>query len=568
MKRYSPFAAIVALIVVLFPVVMACGPSAQPTATPKPPSATATAVSATPTRATAQPTATPAGPQPKYGGVVRGIIGGTPSTLDVQTYPAGDSAFFMMPMMNWLVQNYTAGNGVGPDLAQSWTISPDGQTFTFKLAPNVKWHDGTPLKAQDIVWNLNRIAFDKTAMPAAFSRANLATVKSVEAVDDGTVKITTTKSSGGLIDNLGAPGLVMLPPQVATADLIAYKQIMGSGPYKFKAWAPDNKLTLVKNEAYFKKDSAGRALPYLDGVELYVIPEGSAQLAAIRTGQVDVGNQDALYLPSQIDPVAKAVPGLGTRKLLPGYMRIVFNNRAPWDDFRLRYAVHLALDRVKIDKLSNEGLGEPYGLWNYATSKWRVPQATVATWPGYRTPKDADIAEAKRLFKEAGIDLETFKPPFPVSSRYENRVVPIVNDLKEGLGLKLDLQLIDNAVFSQLQSKREFGVAMDPYGPPLDEPYAAIAPFFLTGSPRNIAGWTDPKVDQALLDLDAELDAQKRLQKANAIEKMLVMEKAWIVPVGHYYRIMVWRPEVKNFLGSAFGQDGVGKRFEQVWLEK
>lgn len=564
------FGALIAIALVI----AACGGGEEPTPTPVPPTATARpAATATPVppTATPRPTPTPAHtptPAPRRGGILKTTITREPEGLDLHDRRSSANWSLMIPQMNWLVQNYQGGDGVGPDLAQSWTVSADGKVYTFSLVRNARWHDGRPVTAADIVYSLNRIAFDKSIPNAAY-RTTLAGLEKVEAVDDFTVRTTLSSVRASYIPSIGSIGNTMYPAHVPIDQFKQLKPV-GSGPFKFVSYERGVKATLTKNPDYFKTDKGGQKLPYLDGIELFLIADRTAQYAAFRTGQIHMpfAAFDPEILLGRDEQLPKDIPGVQTRVLMGGHARILFNNVPPWSDQRARRAINLAFNRKDYQDVFQQGKGTPFILLappKLGGGKWAFPEEEIAKLPGYRLDKKAeDIAEAKRLLQQAGINVQELKPVAKVRNIWENLAVPAVDQIKRSLGIEIKIVLEDSPTTLRTQATGQFELIIDANSYALDDPSQMFAPFVRTGGPANYAKWSDPELDALIDQIELTLDQAKRLDLTHRIELKL-LDLSWIVPLGSTVNLIAWSPNMRNFQGGG-AQDGPWLRYEDVWL--
>ncbi len=567
----SKLALVGILLVIVSLVIAACGgddTTSAPTSAPQPTATRAPAPIATPTPAV---TPTPTRPPIKRGGILNLAVSGDPTaSFDLYSRRTGADWVLLIPQMNYLVQNYQRADGVGADLAESWTVSSDGTVYTFALAKSAQWHDGKPVTADDVAASLTRLQSD-TSIAAPPYRYTVADVTKIEAVDTNTVRITLNKVSASFIPQIGSVGNVIYPKHVPIAQFAELKPI-GSGPYKMGTFTKGAEYKVTRNTTYFKKGSDGQALPYLDGLNFFVIPDITARITAFRTRRLDVHHvPGGTVTPSQLQAIKADIPDLVAFSGIPGHWRLYFNNVPPWNDPRARKAIHLAFDRPFFDQAVAEGEGDPFQLYNYSRKgggKWFVPDEVVSTWPGFRKDKDADIAEAKRLLVEAGVNPATLKLEVNTYNIYELGAVVAQQVLKRTLGIDATLKVEPTATGAQTLVQRAFAVYFDQNGPAVDDPKAAIDPFFLTGAAANYARWTDAEVDRLAKEVDSTLDTTRRRTLSNQLEQRLI-ELAWAPPVGGVVsRGQMAHAAVKNFKGHIQSQDGPGYRFEDIWLDR
>ena len=546
-------------------------PTNTPVAVPTPTRVAATTVAATstpaPTQAVAQ-TPTPQAATPKTGGTLRYVLFTAPPNFDIHTARAL-AAGVMLPLSNWLVQNTKpyyqgGGSGISPDLAERWEVSPEGKVYTFSLVKNAKWHDGKPVTAKDVVFTYNRIGSDQTLV-AAPTRATFNVVDKMEAVDDYTVRITLKRVSASFLALLGDHENVIYP-QHAVDQMLAFKPV-GSGPFKLTAYQKDVKVTEERNTDYFKKDPQGRALPYLDRLEGYVIVDDSAKTAAFRAGQVDIMDPIIRITESKYQEIKSSMPDIVGTPLYNGWLFWGFRNKPPFDDVRVRKALSLAMDRQDWNKITNEGQGDPYILYQNSGGQWTVPREQVSTWPGYRQPKDADIAEAKRLLQEANFD---FSKPINVEygPTYPDQPIVAGDILRRNLGITTVFKRVDRGIFTQDQRAGNFDILYDGNSAGVDDPVSIFPTYYRSDGAGNYGKFSDAQLDQMIDRLESTMDPKGRLQLTQDIQKRIALDLVWTPTHGGWFRRYLWRSFIQGWVPQQGAQDGVPYRHETTWLSK
>jgi ABC-type transport system substrate-binding protein len=275
-----------------------------------------------------------------------------------------------------------------PWLAKSYQVSSDGLTYTLRLQPNVVFHDGTPFNAAAVKANLERKVAKKLALYWM-----LDAIKSIDVVDDLTLRLNLSRPNAALPTELALGTFVMVSPAAAANPEPNYlkTRAVGTGPYTLQEFKSNEVVRLRKNPRYWQK-----GLPYLDEIELRVIPDISARGLALQAGEVDlVVNLSAVDIAR-----FRANPNLGVRVLSKDsadqWYGAINTQRPPLDNPRVRLAMNYALDKAAIAKTV-------YG-----------DGATVAEGPilgpmvsGFQRtgPYPYDPARAGTLLKEAGWEL-------------------------------------------------------------------------------------------------------------------------------------------------------------------
>ncbi len=303
---------------------------------------------------------------------------------------SGESIKILDNLYNGLVKALPSGE-VGPDLAASWTISPDGLVYTFTLRKDVKFHDGTDFNAEAVKFSFDR-PFNKED-PAYFAGMSQATgftfadVKSVDVVDPYTARITLKQINVAFLNNL-ATGVayVVSPTAVKKLGKEFRNNPVGTGPFKFVRWTRNQDIELVRNENYFLKNC-----PWVDKLIFRVIPDNTVRIQELKTGAIHVADSLA---PTDVAAI-KADSNLKIfQQPAPIVAQMNFRlQKDPWKDPKVREAVSHAIDKVSLTR----------GLYGDTASPAYGPllPGLVGFDPAFRS-QAYDVARAKQLLTEAG----------------------------------------------------------------------------------------------------------------------------------------------------------------------
>ncbi len=406
-------------------------PTVAPTATSAPPTATP-APTATPTRAA--PTSPPT-PSVKTGGTLRTSMQSNPAIMDLHSQRVIAGWNMVIPTLNYLVENYQQAGVIRPDLSDSWSVSADGKTWSFHLVGNAVWSDGKRLTADDVVYSLRRIQGLEDVKTPVY-KFTMDPVIAVERIDDVNVRITLSRPSGSFLGGLGAIGNLMYPKHVPISEFNSLR-FVSSGAYKMVSAERDVKVVHERNPQYFKKDEAGRQLPYLDRIETFIILDASAQAAAFRTRQVDLTQYEVPTIQDKLKLFRDSIPGAQVH-IYSSPMSLFFNNKPPFSDQRLRTVFQLALDRQDVNTVKYQGDGNPYLLYNVPGGAFAFTPDEIKALPGFNpATRQQDIAQANQLLdavlKDLGQTRDTYRPTIVGRDIWQDFAVIAQDQLRRNL---------------------------------------------------------------------------------------------------------------------------------------
>lgn len=558
--------------------IASCAPIGVPTLTPKqaPAPSKAEGPAAKPPAVAGIPSPSPqtTAPQPKYGGVLPASIPSDMPSLDPHQETISSTLTLAQAAMNGLIE-FDPGDPswkVRPGLAESWEVSKDGTKLTFHLRKGVNWHDGKPFTSEDAKFSLERAGF-KPPKGATSPRAKaFEPVETIEVLDQYDLVLTLKYPYAEIIDFLASGYNLMLPKHIIEplggAKIKKEEHAIGTGPFKVKSYDSGVGWHLIKNPNYFKK-----GLPHLNEIRYYIIKDNATRFSAFRTKAVLLSDKLLGLSPPQKEALEKG-PEAGQVVITGGpttsLMALWMNTRhpGPIGDVRVRKAIDLAIDRQKVQKLlaNTQHPGVIAGVI-YPGSKFAIPEQAIKETPGFRQPKDADIAEAKRLLAEVKLQRD-FTLPLIIREEAVYRDVGsvLIEELKP-LGIAATLKVLDIASFYEAQERRNFAATPTAYGPWSPSPHYALGDRFITGAGRNYEGVSDERLDSLFIKQARSLDPEERKKIFWEMERILREE---IVPVATLYyvtRFQGYWKQVKGHPGLGLGVYE-GHRMEEVWLEK
>lgn len=456
-----------------------------------------------------------------------------------------------------------------PGVAESWEVSPDALTYTFRLRANARWSNGEPLTAQDFVASWRRAlspelganyastlfviqgaeAFNKRLAP--FSQVGLA------APDPHTLRLTLEHRTPYLLSLLTLP--VFYPVNVKSIEQFGSLtnrdnpwarpgRLVGNGPFNLTAWRTGQEIVVAKSETYWD-----RASVRLNGIHFHAIDSLDAEERAFRAGQLHV--TDALP-PSRLDYYRADSSGVFRIDPLLGTEFYRLNTRLPaLGDARVRRALSLAIDRQAIvDKILRGGQ-KPAGSL--------VPPGT----DGYTcaTPIATDPAAARRLLTEAGYPggrgLPTLELLFNNSESHRAIAEAIQEMWHRELGVEVRLLNQDRTSTLNARSTGAYQIMRDVWIADYVDP-ATFLDLFRSDSGRNYTGWNNADYDAALFAAARETDPAARRALYQKAESLLLAGSP-IIPLYHYTHVFLIQPSVKGWHPTLLDHHP----YKSVWLE-
>jgi peptide/nickel transport system substrate-binding protein len=436
--------------------------------------------------------------------VLQAAVDGSPAGLD----PHIITAFNSFQVVNGIIyEGLTAVDKdlrIVPGLARSWTVSPDGKTYVFKLAPGVVFHDGSAMTAEDVVASLNRVLSKEIASPHA---SRLAAMEKAEATDPTTVTITLKEPSAPFLSSLG---LIAVVPKAFLADKDGLqRRPVGTGPFKFKEWQPNGFIELSRHEGYWSK-----GMPKVDGVRFNIIPESATRQVGIASGQYamlpNIDAATALQL--------KGRPGVRLSETLElAYTLVGMNTaKAPFDNAKVREALNYALNRDEIVQAALFGAGVPGGPLSPALKDWALE---TKSFPCF----SHSAAKAQALLKEAGVTA-----PVPVTllvlPRQDIRdIAQVVQAQLNKAGFKAELKIPELGQFVQDWRNSNFDAFVSTNAGSVD-PDDYFFRTFRTGGSTNVFKYTNAELDRLLDAARADVNQASRKASYDKVQTMLACD--------------------------------------------
>jgi len=378
-----------------------------------------------------------------------------------------------------------------PALAESWEISEDGLTYTFKLHTGVTFHDGSGFDAEDVKFSLDRARADDSTNA---QKALFADIASVEAVDPATVKITLSKPNGSFLFNMAWGDAVIVAPESA-ADNAANP--VGTGPFKLAEWVKGDRVDLDRNPDYW-----GTAVK-LDRVTFKFISDPTAAFAAMMAGDLDA--YPAFPAPENLvqfeaDPRFEVIIGSSEGETILG----MNNKKAPLDNILVRQAIAHAIDRQAIIDGAMFGYGTPIGT-HFAPHNPAYVDLTAQS--AY------DPEQSKALLAEAGVKDLTLSLKLPPPS-YARRGGEIIAAQLREVGITAEITNVEWAQWlDDVFKAKNFDLTIVSHTEPMD--------IGIYGRDDYYFQYGDPDFKAIMADLDKATDPAKRTELMQAAQKKI-----------------------------------------------
>lgn len=554
-----------AFALVLMLVLTACQ-STPPAAPTQPPAA---GNASTPTAGAAKTPAAPAANTPAAAPTQAASTGGSGGTLivgragdsvklDPHDITDGESNQVTLEVFNTLVR-YSDKQPplvIEPSLAEKWTISEDNKTITFNLRKGVKFHDGTAFNADAVIFSFDRMSNPKNEFHKGtfeYYKENFGdfpgNLKSIEKVDDYTVKMTLNDPDGVILPKLSLFTFAIISPTAFKKDPDGFaRNPVGTGPFKFVEWVKGDHITLEKNADYWEKGE-----PKLDKIIFRVIPDNSARAAEMKAGTIHTGE----FALSDIPTLSKDsnIQIINQPPLSTGYLAFNFAVK-PFDNVKVRQAIAHAINRKAIVDAFYEGMG--------VVPTQFQPETILGYDPSLKY-YEYDPNKAKQLLAEAGFPngfetdfwyMSVTRGYFPDSKGIAEAMAA---DLAK-VGIKTNLKTEDWAAYLKDREEGKFGMWMLGWGSDNGDPDNFIGYHFVSLNKKE-----DSYNNQQLHDLlvkGAQVADPKEREKYYKQAEKIVNDDVPRIPVAHAKTPIVLSKKIQGYNAQVFTEGP----WRKVWI--
>ncbi len=396
-----------------------------------------------------------------------------------------------------------------PALAESWEFSDDATTLTMHLRQGVTFHDGSDFTAEDVVDTFERILDENTG---AATRANFLSIESMDTPDDYTVVFNLSQPDVPILAAMSSTNAaIMSSEMIATGD--PANEAIGTGPFILDEWIPEEVTTLTANPDWWGEG------PYVDGIEMRVIPDEASILAALRAGEIDFALLNDPLVATLITEDSGIV--LNRAPAIAYHVLQLNAAREPLDRLEVRQAISCAIDRQEVLDTASLGQGRVTG---------------PLTIPAYRVPLEdlfcyqKDLNRARELMAAAGLE-EGFTLPMIVASAEPPTAVAEAQSIQAQLAainITVEIETMELSVYVDRWLAADFDSAVALNGGRPD-PYTMYARYWTrNGNLNTVAGYIDDTLDELMAQGRAETDPDARYEIFAEFQRHLTEMAPWI----------------------------------------
>lgn len=472
------------------------------------------------------------------GGTLRVASMGEPASLDPHKVSGTWENYIVGDMYVGLTTEDPKANAV-PGVAESWTVSEDGKTYTFKLRKS-SWSDGAPLTAKDFVYSMQRILLPETAAEYASllyiiggaeainTGKAAANTLAVKALDDYTLEVRLNGPAPYFLELLTHYTAYPVPRHVIDKvgkDWTKPENIVTNGPFKLVEWLPNTHVKLTRNDKYYDAGSV-----VLDNLTFYTQEDRAAVQKRFRAGEIDVAMD---FASDQIDWLRANMP---EETHIAPYMGVYYypinSSVAPFNDLRVRKALSMAVNREAIvDKVLKTGELAAYSFVPPGVSHYE--NAAEVEWKS--VPFAERIKQAKALLAEAGF---TAEKPLKLTLKYntsENhkRIAVAVASMWKQIGVETELFNTEVKVHYADLKQANFQVARAGWIADYNDAQNFLYLLETRTGPNNYGRYSNPEYDRLMLEAEVAADLDKRGGLMRQAEG-LAMADCPVIPIYHY----------------------------------
>jgi oligopeptide transport system substrate-binding protein len=481
---------------------------------------------------------------------------GEPDTLDPHNVTGTWENRILGDMFLGLLTEDAGGQPI-PGAAESWAVSDDGLTYTFRIRDHT-WSDGTPVTAHDFVFSLRRILNPERAAKYASllypiknaEALNAGKMQGMEklgvrAIDDTTLEITLEDPTSFFLELLTHYTAWAVPKHVVEKhgdDWVKRGNIVSNGAYVLEDYVPNSQITLVRNPKFYDAANVN-----IDRIVFYPQEDRAAAINRFRAGEVDIltdfPSEQIDWLRDNLAQETRIAPYLGI------YYYTFNTTKPPFDDVRVRRALSMAIDRETIvDKVMKTGEVAAYSFVPPGTGNYGEP--SYADWKA--TPHQDRVAQAKALLAEAG-----YGPDNPLkfvlrynTSENHKRIAVAVSAMWRAVGVQAELFNSEVKVHYNDLSNNDFEAARAGWIADYNDAQNFLYLLETRTGSHNYGRFSNAKFDALMLEAGKTTDLGKRAKLMAEAEAIMMSEQP-VAPIYYYVSKNIVSQKVKGWVDNA-----------------
>lgn len=482
-------------------------------------------------------------------------VGPDPDTIDPALNSSVDGATLVIHGFEGLMTLDKNGIPV-PGQAKSYKVSDDKKTYTFKLRDNLKWSDGTPLKASEFIYSWNRAISPDTAADYAymfdvidgFDKGKL----NVTAPDDKTVVVTLKTATPYFLELTAFPAYSPVRQDIVEKNgdtwAVNAETYIGNGPYKMVEWVPGSHMLYEKNKNYWNYKKLGS-----EKIKFVLMEDDIAILNAFKQNEILFADQ----MPQDEIDAWREKPEFNLEGQLGTYY-ISFNvKKAPLDNPLVREALSLAIDREFIVKNIGKSGQVPAGAFVAIGLSDADPKKEFREVGGdYYDPKayEANLAKAKDLLVKAGYPEGKGLPNIEYiynEGTGHQAIGEALQDMWKKIGINITLVSQEWGTFLNTRKNGEYSIARNGWLGDYNDPISFLD-MWVTGGGNNDAQWSNADYDKLISEVKASSDPKERFEKMHKAED-IIFKESMLAPVYYYVDLFLLNTKVEGFWSSPLG---------------
>ncbi|MGE5514144.1 MAG: ABC transporter substrate-binding protein [Bacteroidota bacterium] len=501
---------------------------------------------------------------PKRGGILSFAVVAEPPTLDCHAVSTFAFAHPARPHYSTLLKfsgNYDNMKIVG-DLAESFEMSKDGMSYTFKLYKGVKFHDGAEMTSEDVKASYERIINPPEGV-VSLRRSAHADIGAIETPDPYTVVFRMKRPNASMLTHFASPwNCIYRAAKLKEDPKFPEKTIIGTGAFKFVEYVKGSHWTGERFKDYFRK---GR--PYLDGYKAYFVKSNNV-VPGMLGGQFDAEFRGRT--PKERDQLVEGLKGNANVIEGPWTTNLLFTfntTRKPFDDVRVRQALSLAIDRwAGSEALSKISVLKYVGGLLRPGYEMALPESELVKVPGFGKDINKSREEAKRLLKEAGVsNLKIKLVNRAIGEPYTAGAIYVMDQWRR-IGVETEHSQIETKLFFDAMKEGNFDVLVEFISDFADDPTAQFDKVLTKKmSSQAASGHSDYKVDELFEKQARAVDPVERKAISNELERY-ALTQAYSIPLLWWQRIIVNHKKVQGWEHQA--NHFTASDLVNVWLDQ